>query len=85
MRGAVMSNRPNIAKRNARATARWLRDDAPTWPVDLQTLGREAVFALNMVPGQEHLLKHPAFAACVMPAITKFNAAHLAHVASKGA
>lgn len=80
-----MANEPNQAMRNIREIERWIEDDGHTWPAELLTLGKECVLALKMVPGQERLLKHPAFAACVLPAITKFNVAHLAHVASKGA
>lgn len=76
-------NQPNTSKRNARATERWIKEDGNTWHAELLTLGKECVLALKMAPGQEHLLKHSAFAACVLPAITKFNVAHLAHVASK--
>ena len=71
-------NRPNIAKRNVRTIERLIDEDGQTWPPELLTLAQECLLALKMVPGQEHLLKLPAFAACVLPAVEKFHKAHQA-------
>lgn len=80
---SVRKNKPNVSKRNARATERWVDDEGQTWPFDLHTLGRDAVLALNMVPGQESHLKNPAFAAMIERPVKAFHEAHAAHVASK--
>lgn len=74
-----MSNKPNIAKRNARAFERRFNEEGPTWSIELQTLGADCLLALKMIPGQEHLLKYPAFVACVMPPIEAFHEAELKH------
>lgn len=75
-------NKPNVSKRNARATERYVNDEGPAWPADLYELGRDAVFALNMVPGQERYLKNKAFASCVERPVLRFHEARKAYIAS---
>lgn len=74
-------NKPNIAKRNVRAFERRFNEEGPTWPAELQVLGADCLLALKMLPGQERLLKFPAFVACVMPPIEAFQEAYAKHAA----
>lgn len=71
--------KPNIAKRAVRAFERKLNDEGSSWPAELQSLAPDCLLALKMIPGQEHLLKYPAFVECVLPPITKFETAYAAH------
>jgi len=77
------THKPNTAKRAIRAFERRLSDERSAWPAELQRLGEFCLLALKMIPGQERLLKHPAFVACVMEPIKQFEDAYAIHQQQK--
>lgn len=79
-------NKPNIAKRTARAFERRLAEMQPTLPPETYALGQRLLLALKMVPGQERVFAaSPVLRDELVKAVASFEAAYAAHVASKGA
>lgn len=70
-----MSNKPNIAKRNARSVNRRIAEDGSTWPPELYEIACECAFALDMVPGQERYMEQRVFADYVNRTVDRFTAA----------
>ena len=71
----------DTAKRDARAFERWYAEASPTWPPELQRLGKFAELALKSIT-------HPNTGDLMMREAAKdlaaFNEAYAAFMASKG-